>query len=264
MSNSLDSLNTIVKAELSVNLNKIALLRNSRGEGEPDLGKFAKVVLGSAAGGITLHPRPDLRHATFKDVMLIKNLIKKDYPHKELNVEGNPEAKKTTSYPGFLNILEASLPDQATLVPDNKTQLTSHYGWDLKKKFSYLKRIIHFLKDKNIRVSLFLDHKVKNFSLLKDLKPDRIELHTGYYALKYPTNEREIVLNKYATLVEKAKKLGISANAGHDLNQENLGAFLKRIPEIKEVSIGHAFVSESLVHGFSNTLMDYLNIIKEN
>ncbi len=252
-----------ILTNLSVNLNKIALIRNSRGENTPDLLHFSTLVLKSKAIGITLHPRPDERHITAQDVYAIKKLVA-SFSDKELNLEGNPFSRPQKNYPGFLTMVEKAQPNQVTLVPDNKSQLTSHYGWDLKKNFTRLKKIIHWFKEKNLRVSLFLDEKAKNLKLLPLLKADRVELHTGSYAQSFSTPQKKATLKKYQILIEKIEKLGLGLNAGHDLNATNLEAFLKANKTIKEVSIGHALISESLEEGFKKTLENYLQITQKN
>ncbi len=249
--------------KLSVNLNKIALVRNSRGEGIPDLKHFAELVLNSEAVGITLHPRPDARHVTSSDVLQISKLISTHHANKELNLEGNPFTRPNKDYLGFLNIVEKALPHQVTLVPDQNHQLTSYYGWDLKENFTKLQKVVERLKKKNIRVSLFLDHKVKNLSLAKKLGADRIEIHTGYFAKNFSTKNQEKALLGYEKIAEKAKSLNLGLNAGHDLNLANLALFLKQVRGVQEVSIGHALVAESLARGFSRVLGDYLKLIKE-
>ena len=257
------------KTQLSVNINKIATLRNARGGNIPDLCYFAKIVLESKAGGITLHPRPDQRHIRYQDVWDIKKLIKK-YPSKELNIEGYPSTQ-------FIKLVKSVKPHQCTLVPDSPHVLTSNAGWDFYKNQSLLKHTSQELKKNSIRVSLFLDPLKMNTQQYRSLKEittgemahgkvshrqifaDRIELYTESYAKNFPINKS--VLNKYKACAQKLKKMGIGINAGHDLNQENLLPLLKAIPQIQEVSIGQALISEALEHGLLKVIRAYLKII---
>ena len=246
---------------LSVNLNKIALIRNSRGEGMPDLNHFAELVLKSAAIGVTLHPRPDARHATSHDVFQIKEMIVAKYPDKELNLEGNPFAKPNENYIGFLNMVEEALPHQVTLVPDEDHQLTSNHGWELKSNFTKLEKVIRKLKEKKLRVSLFLDHQVENLSLAKELGADRVEIHTGHFAKNFSSKHQDQVLRQYMKIAEEVNLLDLGLNAGHDLNLLNVALFVQKVAKLAEVSIGHALICESLEKGFQKVLNDYLTLL---
>ena len=247
------------KTRLSVNINKIATLRNARGGNIPDLCYFAQKVLESGAGGITIHPRPDQRHILYQDVWDIKKLMQK-YPSKELNIEGYPSTK-------FIQLVQKIQPDQCTLVPDPPHVLTSNAGWDFYKKQNLLKKTIQELKQKNIRVSLFLDPLKMNsqqYQALKEIihgeiSPDRVELYTEAYARHFRTNKT--VLAKYKACAQTLVKMGIGINAGHDLNQKNLSTLLQSIPQIQEVSIGQALIAESLEHGLLKVIRSYLKII---
>ena len=236
---------------LSVNINKIALLRNSRGGNNPDVLQFAEKCLACGAHGITLHPRPDQRHARYQDVLDLNKLIQ-SHPSAELNVEGNPT-------PEFLRIVKQARPAQCTLVPDDPHQLTSDHGWNLTANGEKLKPIIRELKDAGIRVSLFLDFDSQEIEKAKGIGADRIELYTEPYAKAYNTPDRAEVLSKYREAAARAQAAQLGVNAGHDLSLENLETFLQ-IPGILEVSIGHALIVECLSLGLEKTIRSYLAI----
>lgn len=243
---------------LSVNVNKIATLRNSRGKNQPNLSVAVKKLINFGVTGITVHPRPDGRHILYKDVRQIKKQLKK-HPKAELNVEGYPNEK-------FMALMEEVKPTQCTLVPDSATVLTSNAGWKTQKNFHFLKHILKILKKNNIRSSLFIDPLTltkKELEFLVELKPKRVELYTEIYAKAFFTPQKDRVTRIY---ISKAKKLinhGIELNAGHDLNLNNLAWLLKKIPQIKEVSIGHALICESLYQGLETVVQKYLNICRE-
>ena len=244
------------KTKLSVNINKVATLRNARGKNIPDLIHIAKIVLESETHGITVHPRPDERHIRYKDVFQIKKLLEQ-YPHKEYNIEGYPS-------PRFLNLIKDIQPQQCTLVPDPPNILTSNAGWDFVKNKDLLKNVTKELKAYNIRISLFLDSLSMNenqYSALDEIGPDRIELYTESYADNWNTNKQEEILSLYKKSSVKVNSLNIEINAGHDLNQKNLFDLLRAIPEIKELSIGQALISEALEEGLNTVIKKYLNII---
>ena len=238
-------------SHLSVNINKIALLRNSRGGDVPNVLEFAEKCLKYGAHGITLHPRPDQRHARYQDVLDLQKLIQ-SYPDTELNVEGNPT-------PEFLRIVKQAKPAQCTLVPDAPNQLTSDHGWILSSEAARLKPIICELKSEGIRVSLFLDPDLQEVEKARDTGADRIELYTESYAKAYSSPKKADVLSTYAKAAARAQADQLGVNAGHDLNLENLGDFLK-IPGILEVSIGHALIVECLTLGLEKTIQSYLAI----
>ncbi len=240
--------------KLSVNLNKFALLRNSRGRDYPNVLEMAKRCLNAGADGITIHPRPDQRHAKYADVYELAELLKQ-YPQAELNIEGNPT-------PDFLTVVKEALPHQCTLVPDDPTQLTSDHGWDLEKDGNYVTAIVKDLQAHNIRVSLFMDPILAQIELAKSVGTERIELYTEAYAKGFESGAREKALAVYQKACTKARELGLEVNAGHDLDLQNLGFFLQ-IPDILEVSIGHALVVESFDYGLEETLKRYLKIIQE-
>ena len=245
---------------LSVNLNKIALLRNSR-EGEyPSIVHFAERALNLGADGITLHPRPDQRHIRTKDTYDIAQLMKA-FGHKELNIEGNPFASAKASYPGLMSIIENIKPDQCTLVPDSDNQLTSDHGFDLNKDAKRLEPIVEHLKRLNIRVSLFMDPNIHQIERAKELGADRIELYTGDYAKQalLRPDDIETIAEPYFEAAEVAHSLGLGVNAGHDLNLNNLPYFVKA-PNLQEVSIGHALTVDALILGYDNAVNAYKTI----
>ncbi len=241
-----------MKTALSVNLNKIALLRNARGKNFPDVEKYARLCLDNGAKGITLHPRPDQRHAKYADVKAMSKIVS-EYDNAELNIEGNPTDR-------FMEVVLENKPHQCTLVPDTPNQITSDHGWDLKRETQKVTRIVKILKDSGIRVSLFMDAELDQIELAKDTGTDRIELYTEEYAISYGTKDSESVFEKYRSAALFAEKMGLEVNAGHDLNLVNLGKFLT-IPNIKEVSIGHAIIVESIDYGMENIIKKYLKII---
>lgn len=245
---------------LSVNINKIALIRNSREGNNPDLIQYAKQCIQYGAQGITVHPRPDQRHIRAQDCIALKNNI-----HVEFNIEGNPFAgfyasqrSDVSDYPGFMAIVESVLPEQCTLVPDSDSQLTSDHGFDLTQDTNALQDIISRLKTLGIRVSLFMDPVNEQISLAKQIGADRIELYTGPYA---ESHHKEASFSIYQAAAEHALTEGIGINAGHDLNLHNLALFAQ-LPGLSEVSIGHALTIDALHYGLENALDRYLTLLK--
>jgi pyridoxine 5-phosphate synthase len=242
--------------KLSVNVNKIAWLRNARGENRPNLLETSKVLVDCGIDGITVHPRPDLRHITPDDVYDLSNLCKNS--NIEFNIEGNPYSDKSKDYPGFIQLVNEIEPDQCTLVPDAPDQLTSDHGWQIDgKDHNVIVNIIEELKTDKTRVSLFVDPDLKQIENIKSIGANRIELYTGPYALN-PTLE---VLSSYETSYNYAKSIGLDVNAGHDLDLENLRPFLDKAP-VDEVSIGHALISDALIDGLDNVTKKYLDLCK--
>ena len=239
--------------KLSVNLNKVALLRNARAIGIPSVAKAARICLDAGADGLTLHPRPDERHARATDVYELADILAAA-PGAELNVEGNP-------FPEFMEMVRRVKPAQCTLVPDSPEALTSDHGWDLAENASRLVPIIEELKDLGIRASLFLDPDCEQVERARELKADRIELYTEPYAAAYHTVRMEPVFKQFALAARRAQELGLGVNAGHDLNLENLGKFCS-IPGLAEVSIGHALISDALEVGLFNAVQAYLKVMK--
>jgi pyridoxine 5-phosphate synthase len=247
------------KTALSVNLNKIALIRNSREGNYPDVSLHGKMCLEFGADGLTVHPRPDQRHIRPNDVFEIAELIK-DYPDREFNIEGNPFAETIGSFPGFMSLVRQSLPDQCTLVPDSNQQLTSDHGFNLQHSAELLKPILQELQGLGIRVSLFMDPDLEQISLAKELGADRIELYTGPYAAAFKNADKgESVFAAYLKAAQHAQKIGLGLNAGHDLNLDNLANF-RRVPDLLEVSIGHALTVEAISMGLESTISQYLDI----
>src|SRR5579859_1312728 len=239
--------------KLSVNINKVALLRNSRGHDVPNVRAFAERCLAYGAHGITLHPRPDQRHARYSDVMELCELVR-SHGAAELNVEGNPT-------PEFLKVVKKTVPHQCTLVPDNPKQLTSDHGWDLKTAGKKLKPILRELTERGIRVSLFVDADSKNIERAKDIGADRVELYTEPYAKFYSTPKRAQIWELFRKAAARAQAVSLGVNAGHDLNLVNLGKLLE-IPGILEVSIGHALIVECLELGLEKTIKAYVKILQ--
>ena len=231
---------------LSVNINKIATLRNSRGGNNPDLLKVALDCERFGAQGITVHPRPDERHIRYQDVYDLKKNI-----HTEFNIEGNPKEQK------FVELVLATKPTQVTLVPDTLGQLTSDHGWDTIKEQAFLKEIIGVFKQAGIRVSIFVDPNEKMIEAAATTGTDRIELYTEMYAKQFAEGNKENGIVPYITAAAAAKDLGLGINAGHDLDRFNLAYLVKEIPYIDEVSIGHALICDALYLGLENTIQLY-------
>lgn len=239
---------------LSVNVNKIALLRNSRGTNFPDLQVFVRRILDQGVCGITVHPRPDERHITRRDAHELTALLR-DYPGVEFNIEGYPSEK-------FLALIETLRPAQCTLVPDEPGQLTSDHGWDAVVHEQRLKSIVEQLRQWGVRSSLFLDPDPSQIDAVRRIGADRIELYTEAYARAYASGDADhckTVLSSYQQTARAACEAGIGVNAGHDLNLKNLATFLG-IGDIIEVSIGHALIVESLEMGLDDVLALYLAI----
>jgi pyridoxine 5-phosphate synthase len=230
--------------KLSVNINKIAVLRNSRGGNLPDLIQVAKDCETFGAQGITVHPRPDERHIRRADVPLLKNIVTTEF-----NIEGYPDKM-------FMDLVLKNKPTQATLVPDDPSQLTSDHGWDTIKQADFLTEIVQILRGAGIRVSLFVDAETKAVEGAKKIGTDRIEFYTGEYAKNYSKN-REKAIKDHVKAAKIAHELGLGINAGHDLNLDNL-KYYKHVEGLLEVSIGHALISDALYYGLHNTIQMYL------
>ena len=239
---------------LSVNVNKIALLRNSRGRNFPDVLLFVRRLIGMGVKGITVHPRQDERHVTRQDVVDITALLR-EFPGLEFNIEGYPS-------PEFMDLIVRARPAQCTLVPDAPDQLTSDHGWDVRVNAALLRNVLEQLRGLGVRSSLFLDPSVESVEQVREIGPDRIELYTEAYARAFGTPQEAAVFESYRAAAQRASELGIGLNAGHDLDLHNLARFLQ-IPAILEVSIGHALVVESLEQGIDNVVRQYLAIAGE-
>ena len=252
---------------LSVNVNKIAVLRNSRGGHEPDVVRAARACLDAGAHGITVHPRPDARHIRADDVYALAELTRDRGV--ELNLEGNPFAPPRPGYPGFLALCEQVRPAQVTLVPDSDSQLTSDHGFDFARDTERLRPLVAELKSLGCRVSLFadahgdpgLDTVAGGIERAADAGADRIELYTGPYADAADAGGAAAMLVRFAAIARRAQAAGLGVNAGHDLSQRNLGAFLAAVPNVLEVSIGHALIGEALYAGLDATMRRYLAIL---
>jgi pyridoxine 5-phosphate synthase len=240
---------------LSVNVNKIAVLRNSRGGTEPDVTTAAKACIAAGAGGITVHPRPDQRHIKPTDVRALAPLCVRGV---EFNIEGNGFAPARGDYPGLLALVRETRPAQCTLVPDSDAQITSDHGFDLRADAHRLKPLIADLKAAGARVSLFVDAGCRDVDIAADVGADRIEIYTGPYAHAFARGDYARELAACADTAQRAKDIGLGVNAGHDLNQANLGAFCNAIPFLAEVSIGHALIGEALYAGLEPTVHAYL------
>lgn len=232
--------------KLSVNINKIATLRNSRGGNNPDLIKAAKDIQTFGAEGITVHPRPDERHIRYADVYELKKIITTEF-----NIEGNCNEQK------FIDLVLANKPDQVTLVPDALGQLTSDHGWDTVKYKDYLIEIVNVFHKAGIRVSLFVDPIEDMVIAAKETGTDRIELYTEKYAKEFQNGNREQAIAPYIKAAKKAVELGLGINAGHDLDLHNLKYFAENLPGLLEVSIGHALICDALYLGLENTVQLY-------
>src|SRR5450755_1103990 len=231
--------------KLSVNINKFATLRNSRGGNNPDVVKAAIDAQRFGADGVTVHPRPDERHIRYQDVFDIKKII-----NTEFNIEGNCQEDK------FVNLVLAVKPEQVTLVPDALDQITSNHGWDTIRHADYLKEIIPVFKNAGIRVSIFVDPVIAMVTGAAETGTDRIELYTESFAKEFIQNKEESV-KPYVRAAAKAKELGLGVNAGHDLDLDNLRYFAEHIPSLDEVSIGHALISDALYLGYENAVQLY-------
>jgi len=235
--------------KLSVNINKIATIRNARGGNMPDLLKCAVDIQRFGAEGITVHPRPDERHIRYQDAIDLKPLVTTEY-----NIEGYPSKE-------WMDLVLKVKPDQATLVPDPPGVLTSNAGWDTVKHESFLKEVISEFKRAGIRSSIFIETNLKHIENAVKTETDRIELYTESYAKDFSRNKEEAI-KPFVASAKLANKLGLGINAGHDLNLENLNYFQKNIPGLLEVSIGHALISDALYYGLENTVQLYLRQLK--
>ena len=244
---------------LSVNVNKIAVLRNSRGGLEPDVVRAARTCLYAGAHGITVHPRPDQRHIRTDDVFALAELTFESGV--ELNVEGNPFAPARDGYPGFIALCERVRPAQATLVPDSDGQITSDHGFDFSQDAERLRPLIAELKSLGCRVSLFVDAGGSGLALAREIGADRVEIYTGPYAEAHANGDATAALRDCIDTAREAQRLGMGVNAGHDLSQANLLEFLEAVPNVLEVSIGHALISEALYAGLEHTILIYLGIV---
>ena len=241
---------------LSINVNKFALIRNARGADLPNLYNISKKCIDFGANGITVHPRPDERHAKFSDLEILKNLTN-EFENIEFNIEGYPSNE-------FIQKVIEVMPDQVTLVPDPPDALTSSFGWNCERNKDFLKEVIKKFKDYNIRVSIFINPAIETLLNLENIKPDRVELYTYDYAKNYQ-NDKIVAIQPYIEVTKYLEKNfpNIELNAGHDLNLDNLDFILKKIPSIKEVSIGHALVCDTIEFGLKETIEKYKAITQQ-
>ncbi len=235
--------------QLSVNINKVATLRNARGENMPDVQRFATECELLGANGITVHPRPDERHIRHSDVFLLRPLVKTEF-----NIEGYPS-------PEFMDLVLKVKPEQVTLVPDSPEDLTSHEGWDVKANMEFLTGIVDTLRDAGIRTSIFVGTDTDNIKAAAATGTDRIELYTKPYVDNYARNPEEAVA-PFVEASRAAHRAGLGVNAGHDLNLENLEYFHKSLPYLNEVSIGHSLISDALYLGLAETIRRYKECLK--
>jgi pyridoxine 5-phosphate synthase len=236
---------------LSVNVNKVALVRNTRHLGIPSVTRAAQLCLQAGAHGITVHPRPDARHIRPADVHELHALLAKDWPRAEFNIEGNP-------FHNLMEFVRELRPQQATFVPDSEGQFTSDHGWDLRRDADRVRPLIAEAKALGVRVSLFMDADPAAMPLAKAVGADRVELYTEPYAAAWSTPQREQQLQRFAAAAGAAQAVGLGVNAGHDLNLDNLPEFVRALPGLLEVSIGHAFVADALELGYAEATRKYL------
>ena len=250
---------------LSVNLNKVALVRNARAgtapgaEARPSVVRAAEAVLDAGAAGLTLHPRPDRRHALPEDARELEPLA--HARGAELNLEGNPFSEASGAYPGFEALLLEVGPTQATLVPDARDQLTSDHGWDLTREADRLRPVVARLRARGCRVSLFMDPEPEALRRAADLGADRVELYTGPYAWAHARGDAAAELDRHAAAAEAAHEAGLGVNAGHDLDLDNLGPYLRHVRGVAEVSIGQALVADALHAGLGDAVRAYLGVL---
>jgi len=241
---------------LSVNLNKVALVRNTRHLGIPAVTFAAAVCLDAGAHGITVHPRPDGRHIRAQDVRELSELLRKEWPQAEFNIEGNP-------FQNLMEFVREFRPHQATFVPDSEDQFTSDHGWTFPADADRLRPLIAEAKALGVRVSLFMDPIPQQMAAAKEVGADRVELYTEGYAASRGTPNEQAVLARYVESARAAEAAGLGVNAGHDLSRDNLTAFLRAVRGVQEVSIGHAFIADALELGYAATTREYLRCIQE-
>jgi pyridoxine 5-phosphate synthase len=244
---------------LSVNVNKIAVLRNSRGGDAPSVTAAAVAAIEAGCGGITVHPRPDQRHIRPQDVYDLATVVR---GRVEYNLEGNPFAPARDGYPGFLALVGAVKPTQATLVPDSDGQITSDHGFDLPRDAARLETMIAALHEHGCRVSLFVDAGCDGLERAAEIGADRVEIFIGPYAEAAARGDDTAALARCRSTALQAQALGLGINAGHDLSQTNLLRFLREVPRVQEVSIGHALVADALYVGLESTVQRYLALIR--
>jgi pyridoxine 5-phosphate synthase len=241
--------------KLSVNVNAIAYLRNRREVPWPDLVGLGRISLQAGANGLTVHPRPDERHVRRSDVPLLARLITDEFPGREFNIEGYPA-------PEFLSLVEAAGPDQVTLVPDGPSQGTSDHGWPVGRHLSFLKDVTARLSSRGMRVSIFIDADPSMPALARSAGADRVEMYTGPYGARLTREDRAPLLALLKATADAAQTAGLGVNAGHDLTRDNLPELVAAIPNLAEVSIGHAITADALVYGMAETVRMFLSACK--
>ncbi len=240
---------------LSVNLNKVALVRNTRHLGIPSVTRAATLCLQAGAHGITVHPRPDARHIRPDDVRDLARLLRTDWPQAEFNIEGNP-------FHNLMEFVRELRPQQCTFVPDSEGQFTSDHGWNLAADGERVRPLIAEARALGVRVSLFMDADPAAMPLAKAVGADRVELYTEPYAAAWASSARQEQLDRFAAAARAAQAVGLGVNAGHDLNRDNLPEFVRAVPGLLEVSIGHAFVADALELGYGEAVRQYLNALR--
>ena len=246
---------TRLRTSLSVNVNKVALVRNTRHLGIPSVTRAATLCLQAGAHGITVHPRPDERHIRAQDVYELAALMKA-WPEREFNIEGNP-------FHNLMDCIRQVRPQQVTFVPDSEGQFTSDHGWSFPADAERLRPLIDECHALGVRVSLFMDAEPSAMAAAKAVGADRVELYTEPYAAAWGTPQQAAQLARFAAAAQAALDAGLEVNAGHDLSRDNLTAFLRQVPGVQEVSIGHALISDALELGYAATVQDYLRCIEE-
>jgi pyridoxine 5-phosphate synthase len=242
---------------LSVNLNKVALVRNTRHLGIPSVTRAAALCLQAGAHGVTVHPRPDARHIHADDVRDLHRLLQRDWPRAEFNIEGNP-------FHNLMEFVRELRPHQCTFVPDSEGQFTSDHGWNLRADAARVQPLIAQARALGVRVSLFMDADPEAMALAKAVGADRVELYTEPYAAAWGTPQQGEQLRRFAAAAQAAQKAGLGVNAGHDLNRDNLTDFLRAVPGVQEVSIGHALISDALELGYTAAVREYLAAIERS
>jgi pyridoxine 5-phosphate synthase len=237
-------------SKLSVNVNAIAFLRNRRNLPWPSVEGIGRIALEAGANGLTVHPRPDERHIRKSDVPVLRDLIRKDFPGCEYNIEGNPDAN-------FVSLVEANRPDQVTLVPDDIRQATSDHGWNIAAHRGFLTDVVARLKDGGMRVSLFIDPDPELPQLAREVGADRVEIFTGPYGGAPDAKVQEREFKKVVATGQAAAKVGVGLNCGHDLTLDNLPALVAALPNLLEVSIGHAITADALIYGMAEAVRRY-------
>lgn len=243
-----------MSCKLSVNVNAIAYLRNRRNLPWPSLEGLGRIALQAGAAGLTIHPRPDERHVRQADVPVLRQLVTREFPGREYNIEGYPDER-------FLKLVEAHKPDQVTLVPDDPTQGTSDHGWDIARHGGLLKEVVARLHEGQMRVSIFVDPDPALAELAKSVEADRIEIYTGPYGGALDAEAGEWELKKVVATGKAAAAVELGLNAGHDLTRENLPALVRALPNLAEVSIGHAIIADAMTFGMAETVRQFRNAI---